>query len=215
AGGGNRLRRLGAVHCSHLSAAFGQPVGPFGQPRSKPWSLISSGSLRAILSWQMTGMARPNLIVDVPGFAARRIAADILESVLRRRWPLDEELEPQAEHADFATLSDRDRALVRALVTVALRRLGTLRHLLTQWVKFPADARRVETALLLGAAQTLWLDVANHAAVDLAVRLVQADRRAAHYAGLVNAVLRRVTREGAQSLAAVDTTALDTPEWLM
>jgi len=32
---------------------------------------------------------------------------------------------------------------------------------------------------------------------------------------LVNAVLRRVTREGAQSLAAVDTTALDTPQWLM
>jgi len=163
----------------------------------------------------MTGMARPNLIVDVPGFAARRIAADILESVLRRRRPLDEELEAQAGHADFATLPDRDRALVRALVTVALRRLGTLRHLLTQWVKFPADAPRVETALLLGVAQILWLDVADHAAVDLAVRLVQADRRAAHYAGLVNAVLRRVTREGAQSLAAVDTTALDTPQWLM
>jgi 16S rRNA (cytosine967-C5)-methyltransferase len=32
---------------------------------------------------------------------------------------------------------------------------------------------------------------------------------------LVNAVLRRVAREGAQFLAAVDTVALDTPQWLM
>jgi len=44
---------------------------------------------------------------------------------------------------------------------------------------------------------------------------VRADRRAARYAGLVNAVLRRVAREGAQFLAAVDTVALDTPQWLM
>ena len=98
-----------------------------------------------------------------------------------------------------------------------LRRLGTLRHLLGLLLErgLPADAPRVETALLIGAAQILWLDVPDHAAVDLAVRLVQADRRAARYAGLVNAVLRRVAREGAQRLAGIDAAALDTPDWLM
>jgi len=145
---------------------------------------------------------------DAPGLAARRIAGDILDSVLRRHRPLDEQLDDRAAQADFAALAHRDRALVRALATVVLRRLGTLRHLLGHWLKLPADAPRVETALLLGAAQILWLEVPDHAAVDLAVRLVQADRRAARYAGLVNAVLRRVAREGAQFLAA-------TPEWLM
>ena len=65
--------------------------------------------------------------------------------------------------------------LVRSLVMTVLRRLGTLRHLLHQWLELPAGAPRVETALLLGAAQILWLDVADHAAVDLAVRLVQAE----------------------------------------
>src|SRR6516165_6187546 len=152
---------------------------------------------------------------DAAGLAARRIAVDILDGVLRRHRPLDEQLDDRAAHPDFAALAHRDRALVRALVTVVLRRLGTLRHLLGQWLKLPADAPRVETVLLVGAAQILWLDVADHAAVDLAVRLVQADRRAARYAGLVNAVLRRVTREGAQFLAGIDTIALDTPEWLM
>ena len=107
---------------------------------------------------------------DAAGLAARRIAVDILDGVLRRHRPLDEQLDDRAAHPDFATLAQRDRALVRALATVVLRRLGTLRHLLGQWLKLPADAPRVETVLLLGAAQILWLEVADHAAVDLAVR---------------------------------------------
>ncbi len=163
----------------------------------------------------MTGMARAAPAVDPPGFAARRIAADVLDGVLRRRRSLDEQLDDLAAHADFTTLAERDRALVRALASTVLRRLGTLRHLLGQWLKLPADAPRLDTALLLGAAQILWLEVPDHAAVDLAVHLVRADRRAARYAGLANAVLRRVAREGAQSLATVDTTLLDTPDWLM
>jgi 16S rRNA (cytosine967-C5)-methyltransferase len=163
----------------------------------------------------MTDMARSDLAVDAPGFAARRIAAEILESVLQRRRPLDNELERWAPLPDFAALAFRDRALVRSLVMVVLRRLGTLRHLLRQWVKLPADAPRVETALLLGTAQILWLEVADHAAVDLAVRLVRAEPHAARYAGLVNAVLRRVTREGKQFNASLDAGALDTPQWLL
>jgi 16S rRNA (cytosine967-C5)-methyltransferase len=152
-----------------------------------------------------------------PGLAARRIAADILDGVLRRKRPLDEQLDDQAAHPDFAGLPDRDRALVRALATVVVRRLGTLRHLLGHFLDrgLPADAPRLETALLLGATQILWLEVPDHAAVDLAVRLVQADRRVARYAGLANAVLRRITREGTQYLSGLDTTTLDTPDWLL
>jgi 16S rRNA (cytosine967-C5)-methyltransferase len=163
----------------------------------------------------MTDMARSDLAVDAPGFAARRIAAEILESVLHRRQPLDNELERRAAMPDFAALAYRDRALVRSLVMSVLRKLGTLRHLLHQWLKLPAGAPRVETALLLGTAQILWLDVADHAAVDLAVRLVQAEHHAARYAGLVNAVLRRVTREGRHFISTLDMAALDTPQWLL
>ena len=53
----------------------------------------------------------------------------------------------------------------------------------------------------------------DHAAVDLAVRLAQADRRAARYAGLVNAVLRRVAQNRDAILAEPATR--DTPDWLM
>ena len=82
--------------------------------------------------------------------------------------------------------SDRDRGLTRAIVAVVLRRLGTLRHLLGSLLEegLPAQAPRVETALLIGAAQILFLEVPDHAAVDLAVRLAREDRMALHFAGL-------------------------------
>src|SRR3954447_23122420 len=151
---------------------------------------------------------------DPPGLAARRVAAEILEGVLRRGRPLDDQLE---SHPGLAVLADRDRALARRLIATVLRRLGTLRHLLSLFLQqgAPANAPRVETALLIGAAQILWLDVPDHAAVDLAVRIAQADRRAGHYAGLVNAVLRRVAKEGPQHLAQIDSADFDTPPWLM
>ncbi len=151
---------------------------------------------------------------SVPGLAVRRIAADVLDGVLRRKRPLDEQLEDQTE---LRAISERDRALVRRLVATVLRRLGTLRHLLASMLErgLPADVPRVESALLIGAAQILFLDVPDHAAVDLSVRLVRDDRLAKHYAGLVNAVLRRMTRESATLLTGLDPIALDTPAWLM
>ena len=162
-------------------------------------------------------MARPRTSPqpEVPGLAARRIAADILDGVLRRRTALDELLSGKSAHPGLAGLAERDRALMRRLVATVLRRLGTLRHLVGGFLDkgFPSDAPRAETILLLGAAQILWLEVPDHAAVDLSVRLAQADRRAARYAGLVNAVLRKVTQSAATK--HVDVSTRDTPEWLL
>jgi 16S rRNA (cytosine967-C5)-methyltransferase len=161
-------------------------------------------------------MARPQRVLhaEVPGLATRRVAVDILDGVLRRYRPLDDHFEGENLHPGLPALDDRDRALVRKLVATVLRRLGTLRHLLGTSLErgYPDDAPRVETILLVGAAQILWLDVPDHAAVDLAVRLAQADRRAGRYAGLVNAVLRRIARER-DAIASAD--ARDTPEWLL
>ncbi len=159
--------------------------------------------------------ARTSPQPEVPGLAARRIATDILDGVLRRRQPLDELLAGKAAHPGIATLADRDRALMRRLAATVLRRLGTLRHLLGTFLErgFPPDAPRCETVLLVGAAQILWLDVPDHAAVDLSVRLAQGDRRAGRYAGLVNAVLRRVAQNRDALLA--DDTPRDTPDWLL
>ena len=154
---------------------------------------------------------------EVPGLAARRIAADILDGVLHKHRTLDEQLDGAAAHPGLKALSDRDRALMRRLVATILRRLGTLGHVLSRLLDrgIPTDAPRAQSALLIGAAQILWMDVPDHAAVDLSVRLVQSDRRAAKYAGLVNAVLRRCAREGQPLIDEVKSQTLDIPPWLL
>jgi 16S rRNA (cytosine967-C5)-methyltransferase len=158
-------------------------------------------------------LARPS---EVPGLAARRIAADVLDGVLHKHRTLDDQLDGAAAHPGLKTLADRDRALMRKLVATILRRLGTLGHLLSRLLDrgIPTDAPRAQSALLIGAAQILWMDVPDHAAVDLSVRLVQSDRRAAKYAGLVNAVLRRCTREGPSLIDDSKSEILDIPPWL-
>ncbi len=155
--------------------------------------------------------------VEAPGLAARRIAADIVDAVLFKRRTLDEQLEGPAAHPGVKALADRDRALMRRLVATVLRRRGTLDQLLRGLLDrgLPADAPRATSALLIGAAQILWMDVPDHAAVDLSVRLVQADRRAARYAGLVNAVLRRCAREGQPLVEDIEAANADVPAWLM
>jgi 16S rRNA (cytosine967-C5)-methyltransferase len=154
---------------------------------------------------------------EVPGFAARRIAADIVDGVLHKHRTLDDLLDGAAAHPGLKALADRDRALMRRLVATILRRLGTLGHVLSRLLDrgIPTDAPRAQSALLIGAAQILWMDVPDHAAVDLSVRLVQSDRRAAKYAGLVNAVLRRCAREGAGLVEELKSQTLDIPAWLL
>src|SRR5262249_36306198 len=127
------------------------------------------------------------------------------------------QLERTAARPGVAALAERDRALARRLAVTVLRRLGSLRHLVGLFLErgFPSDAPRVETALLIGAAQILWFEVPDHAAVDLWVRLVRADRHGPRFAGLVNAVLRRIAASGAQRLRDLDRIVLDTPPWLM
>lgn len=154
---------------------------------------------------------------EVPGLAARRIAADILDGVLHKHRTLDDQLDGAGAHPGLKSLADRDRALMRRLVSTILSKLGTLGHLLSRLLDrgIPTDAPRAQSALLIGAAQILWMDVPDHAAVDLSVRLVQSDRRAAKYAGLVNAVLRRCAREAQGLIDEISTQTLDLPPWML
>jgi 16S rRNA (cytosine967-C5)-methyltransferase len=158
--------------------------------------------------------ASPDLHADTPGLAVRRLAARALFEALHRRRPLDELLEGASALPGIDTLSDRDRALLRMIVATALRRLGTIRAVLSRLLEsgLPENSPHIEAALVVGAAQILFLDVADHAAVDLSVRLAKEDQHG-RYAGLVNAVLRRLTREGKPLLESSDP-AIDTPTWL-
>ncbi len=136
----------------------------------------------------------------------RDAAFVLLSAVLDRRVPLDVAL------AGLPDIAPRDRAAAHRIAAAVLRRLGSLDAVLeTHLRRAPPPA--VRHMLRIGAAQLVLLGAPAHAAVSTAVGLAHA-RGLGKFAGLVNAVLRKVSAEGAAALEALDSPRLDTPAWL-
>lgn len=150
----------------------------------------------------------------VPGLAARALAARAIRRAMTERRSLDEALHLAQERK--TPLEPADQALARAIGTVTFRRMGTLRHALSTRLTQDGlpEAGILREAIWSGAAQILFMDVPDHAAVDLAVELVKSDRLALHYARLANALLRRIARDRAAILDEADPFAHDLPSWL-
>ena len=104
----------------------------------------------------------------------------------------------RAFHAAAAGLDARDRALAMRLAYGAVQHRATLDHLIECLADRPAAALDppIQATLRVGLYELLWLETAAHAVVDDAVELAKAAR--GH--GLVNAVLRRATRDGQRLL---------------
>ncbi len=99
--------------------------------------------------------------------------------------------------ADREGLDRRERAQAQRLAFGAVQRRGTIDTALEALVDRPLHRLDppVLAALRLGAYELLFADATpDHAAVDQAVELAK-HAGAAHAAGMVNAVLRRATRE--------------------
>jgi 16S rRNA (cytosine967-C5)-methyltransferase len=147
---------------------------------------------------------------------AREAALDVLRAVARGRTASD------ALDRGAARLHDeRDRALLNELVLGSLRRRGRLDHVIASLSERPLEKLQpaVLDVLRLGVYQLLFLRVAPHAAVSESVELARAAEPRA--AGFVNAILRRLQRDGPppEPDPAVDpvgwmSTAGSLPRWL-
>jgi 16S rRNA (cytosine967-C5)-methyltransferase len=135
--------------------------------------------------------------------------------VLDRR-PLEQALTEAAAGPDWAAIEPRDRAFARMLAATVLRRQGELEHVLANFLErpLPKSSGRMRPILLAGAAQLLCLGTPPHAAVGLAVEAARQEPGGARFAGLANAVLRRVAAEGRALLAGQDAVRLNIPAWL-
>ena len=131
-----------------------------------------------------------------------RVVDPVREAALAVLAGLDEEAVPAGgliERAESSFGRREDRALFRALVGAVLRhrsRLDAVLNGLLDRLPMAELPPPIRAALRLGAAQLVVLDgIPAHAAVDTSVELAA---RHGHRgtAGLVNAVLRRLGREG-------------------
>jgi len=150
------------------------------------------------------------------GLPARRAAVELLSAVIDKKQPLDDVLSRSLATGWMFDLPQRDRALARAIVATSLRRRGEIDRVLDTFLErgMPDKGGKLYPILLSGAAQLIFLKTPPHAAIDLAVRLAQWDSRARRYDKLVNAVLRRVAKEGDSLVASLDAPRVNTPDWL-
>ena len=129
----------------------------------------------------------------------RALALELLAQVLSDGRPFDD------GHFDAPPA---DRAFARRLATTTLRRWGQTDALVSGVLDhpLPRHAGRTRAVLALGASQMLFEGVPAHAAVSTSVALAGPRMK-----GLVNAVLRRLAREGPERLAGQDAARLNTP----
>ncbi len=158
------------------------------------------------------GRRRTKADPSSPALASRAAALDILTSTIDRHRPLDEAVDSALQERD---LEARDSAFARLLATAAIRRLGQIDDAIMRLLDRAQPIRPVEVQhlLRLGAAQLMFLQTPAHAAVATAVDLAEA-RGLGPSKGLINAVLRRLSREMAAIQGEQDEARLCLPDWL-
>lgn len=154
---------------------------------------------------------------DIPGLASRKAAARLLAAVVDAKTSLDGLTDNEHGHPQYLALDGRDRALVRAILATALRYRRTIEALLARRLDrpLPQNAKSLSHILHVAAAQMLFLDIPDSAAVDLAVTHAKSDPRTARFAGLVNGVLRALARIKERALPAALAETSDAPDWFL
>lgn len=120
-----------------------------------------------------------------------------------------------ANDRHFESMSPSDRAFSQLMVKTVLRRLGQIDALIAMLMDrpLPTKSSRITHILRLGIAQLIWLETPPHAAVHSSVEMTK-QIRIEKLGGLVNAVLKRVVKDGAEIIAKQDAAKLNTPKWL-
>lgn len=149
---------------------------------------------------------------NTPGLAARRVAADLISQIITARKPLDALLE-EGKAGGYAHLPPQDKALARAIASTTLRHFGEIQQLVSNRLtgRMPASAPYLPGVIYSGVAQILFMEVADHAAVSLAVDAAASDPKARHFKPLVNGILRGILRD--RDAFRPDAT-LNAPGWL-
>ncbi len=141
--------------------------------------------------------------------AARLAATQILHAVLFDKRLMAEVL--QGALSPIERLGPADRARAQALATGTLRHLGRVDAILDLFLDKRPQPRAMQ-ALRLATYEMLADGTAAHGAVNAAVEIVRGSAKAGHLAGLVNAVARKIAREGPEIWAQQSPQPL--PSWL-
>lgn len=128
------------------------------------------------------------------GLHSRLCAVNALAAVFDGKNPFDQSLDKFAKKYD---LTPQDKSFAHALCAFVLRYKIPLQSLINKAANRDKDVAptHLNILLLVGAAQIYFMNVPDHAAVDTSVEIA-AKIKCNKQKGLVNAILRRLLREG-------------------
>ena len=150
------------------------------------------------------------------GLQPRRTAGRLLGMVVDEGHSLAALCDASTGNADFRALDSKDRAMVRAILTTCLRHRGAILAVFKKVMDRPEPkrARDLSHNLHVAAAQILFMQLPDSAAVNLAVEAIAANRNTQRFRGFANAVLRRIAREKQMLLETSVIQAPVLPQWL-
>jgi 16S rRNA (cytosine967-C5)-methyltransferase len=130
---------------------------------------------------------------------ARHAAVGLLTQVLSQKSTLDDAMRRVEA---YARLDGRDRGFAAHITLACLRGLGLADAAIGQRLEkpLPESAIYARNLLRLGAIQLIEGLAPPHAVVGTAVALAKAEPSAAGFAGLINAVLRRISEDPQKGL---------------
>lgn len=193
-------------------------MGPQPRPPNAEGTLVLNQTRRNLSAAPKTSLQKPDPRKpgpQKPGLQARQTAAKLLAAIVDRHTSLDGLFDPVNGNRAFRDLSTLDQALVKAMVLATLRHLPLIEAFIRQLIDkpLPDGARALAHVMHIAAAQILYLDTPDHAAVDIAVEQARRDPRNRRFASLINAVLRRMVREKAQIMPALQASTINAPDW--
>jgi len=171
---------------------------------TRPLGLVSLD--KSSLTKQTAFLDKNKPATPQAGLAVRLCALRLLGAVIDKKTSLNALTDNEHGHPHYLALSLRDRALMRAILGCTLRHRGIIEAHVTRLLEhpLPPNAHSLSHLLHITAAQILYLNVADYAAIDLAVTIAKNDPRLSRFASLVNAITRAFVREREEILAQND-----------
>lgn len=161
---------------------------------------------RADLYIQLVGITK---IMD-EALSSRNASVNIIREIIIKGLPIE-----MAESRALPSLSEREQKLAKAITSTTLRHMGEISYLIDKFMKHPFDNDSLEKNIMrIGIAQLLFMDsIPSHAAIHGAVELAKT-RGKVRATGIINAILRRAQREGADILSKQNINTLNVPKWI-
>ncbi|MEM9279616.1 MAG: transcription antitermination factor NusB, partial [Pseudomonadota bacterium] len=149
------------------------------------------------------------------GVESRLVATALLTRIVDDGRNLDALCDRKHGIRQFLELDGRDQSLARAIAVTALRHRNRIDFVFKKLMNRPPpkNARFLIHSLHVAAAQILFMEVPESAAVNVAVSAIGNDKRTSRFKDLANAVLRRMVREK-DKLLETSKGVSPLPDWL-